>query len=781
MRPVGDTGTGSHVWRPYIDPPLITPEMVQGTDVNAHVGNHQLRSYLNKLVSIRVAPVHTAVAFNAVYFGFDTETGGYAGGPLDIGDFPSVALGDHSEALPVGAMINVRTGGDLLPAEVVYKEGAHADLGNEGDTPGWLSGAPSAACGPGELLEGGASFLRERLVFDDLAFGQSLGATKERLNRLRRRGTIDEYGHLVVESQYAPSEGDLGDTEYYARYLMGRGRNQLTSSLAPTPLPLLLRPGAGWEETEVALLALMRTVRVVLGSLPTVRMWGEYAFTSTSMADSLGDRGPVRRSDLDRLVRAVVRSAVPSERRRPGRRRQAVYTALGPALRALSRESRDLRTAAYPLAVCHANTLLMDHVLGEADEGTGLLPNGVRLVVDDLWQGGGVWRAQYSAGEEPLLVTTERCDEPLGRGWLESGLSGRPAEGHPAVGLDAPDPFGDVGTGAELVADDGILWPNDGGLDGPLWKSSTDDRIEWVQPLRLWHLTGGTLPLPDDVQCGLVLTGAPHEPVRFLLGHEGRVLPAALARRDAQLGQGQLSALAWPTDFFPGILLSLVWLRGSRTVHARTRLLPRPETIDEFLAEHRYERRVFTRDGAPGGSEWPGRAIGGSTDWLVMVAVRRLGLLDIYGRALLPRSRLKQAIRLVMTDVSVHPDLATVEAVLDDLLTDGRLTVERGSRGDDDRPHYPPRPGESVWELVCYTPLVVCTGAPESTGPETGSGHVIKEHHVPGFLRYIGHLGYEASAEQRRLFRQDFLTFGLAGTPEIPPGYTYVRPHRRGY
>ncbi|WP_164494171.1 hypothetical protein, partial [Streptomyces sp. ADI97-07] len=65
----------------------------------------RLRRYLLALVERRAAPVHVAVAFNAVYFGFDTDAAGYAGGPLDIGDFPSVAFGDEMEALPVGAMI----------------------------------------------------------------------------------------------------------------------------------------------------------------------------------------------------------------------------------------------------------------------------------------------------------------------------------------------------------------------------------------------------------------------------------------------------------------------------------------------------------------------------------------------------------------------------------------------------------------------------------------------------------------------------------------------------
>ncbi|MGW2058721.1 hypothetical protein ACWCOZ_33235 [Streptomyces sp. NPDC001840] len=786
-----DTGTPTRIWRPYIDPPLITPEMVHAPDAVADPDRERLRRYLGEFVARRAAPVHTAVAFNAVYFGFDTETGGYAGGPLDIGDFPSVALGDRVEALPVGAMINVRTGGDLLPAEVVYKEGAHPALGGEGDTPGWLSGAPSAARGPGALVQEETSFLHERLVFDDAAFGQGLAATRERLNRLRRRGTIDEYGHLLVESRYVRSEGDLDDTAYYARYLMTRGRDQLISSLAPMPLPLMLPPGTDPQAMETALLGLMRTVGVALGSLPTVRMWGDYAFTRASMAARLADRGPLGRADLEALAQSVARSAVPAGRRRPALRKQVTYTALGPALRALPQVSGLLRTTAYPLAICHANTLLTDYVRREANEESGRLPNGVRLAVDDRWQGGGVWRAEYATGDAPTPAGADQWDEPTGRGWLETIQPEPEPEPEPETGPElplsegpgVPDSPGGAGPDGESGTDDGLWWPDDRDVGGLLRQSATEERVEWAQPLRSWHLVSGCFPLPEDVLAGLAPDGASHETVRFRLSHDGHQLPAAQAHHDARLDQeGQLVGLVWPTGFFPGIWLSLAWQRGSREIRAWTTLLPEPETVDGGLVEHRYDRQVLTRDGTD--LPHPGRngTVGGGTDLLVMTAVRRLGLLDIYGRALLPRDRVMPAIRLVMTDVPVHPAPTGVEAALDGLLDDGRLTLERGSQGADGRPHYPSRPGEAALELVCYTPLVVPVRplVPDRQEPVPVSGRAVKGHHVPGFLRYIGHLGYEASDEQRRLFREDFLTFGLAGSPELPPGYTYVRPHHRG-
>ncbi|MEV7414516.1 hypothetical protein [Streptomyces sp. NPDC089919] len=760
MRLTNDTGTSDRVWRPYVDPPLLNPDLIRTSDVRTHPDFEHLRQYVCAFVSCRTAPVHTAVAFNAVYFGFDTEAGGYAGGPLDVGDFPYVALGDRAEALPVGAMVNIRTGGDLLPAEVVYKEGAHPAVGSTGDTPAWLSGAPAGAQGPGEHEPADASTLHERMVFDTEAFGQSLAATTDRLNRLSRRGTTDTFGHLLVESRYPGSEADLDDTAYYVRYLMTRGRSLLTSSLAPMPLPLMLPPASSPSEMEAALLRLMSVVRQALASSPELRMWGDYAFTRTSMAARLADRGPLGRDALEALAQSVGRSAAPIGRRRAAARPSAVHTALGHALRALPQAFGSLRGTAYPLAVSHANVLLADYVRGETDEETGLLPNGVHLAQEDRWQSGGLWRAEYRAGDTPACAGTEPSAPAT-----QAGTSG-------AAEYSA-------------TSDEGQWWPDDRGLGEAVRGPARPDRVEWTQPLRAHDLSNGRLPLPLEVLDGLASGRSTAEEdvanrVRLLLIHGGADLPPHQAAQNAECdGEGALAGLEWPDKFFPGILLFLTWQRAGRVIQARTVRLPHPQTIDGEPVAHRYDRRVRTRDG---GGDPPGRGPGHGTEALVMTAVRRLGLLDAYGRALLARDRLHTAVRLVMADVPRHPAAPRLEAALRELLASARLTLTRGSRGPDARDHYPPRPRETTLELVCYTPLVV-EGRPRGSAPSddpVGACRPVNGHHVPGFLRFIGHLGYEASEEQRRLFRQDFLTFGLAGSPELPPGYTYVRPHRRG-
>ena len=103
-------------------------------------------------------------------------------------------------------------------AEVVYREGAHPALEPDGGVPGWLSGAPAGATGPGSAdAPPGGAVLRERLVVDVDAFGQDLSATRARLDRLRQRGRwLDADGHLLLDARYATWDRDPfpGDGSY---------------------------------------------------------------------------------------------------------------------------------------------------------------------------------------------------------------------------------------------------------------------------------------------------------------------------------------------------------------------------------------------------------------------------------------------------------------------------------------------------------------------------------------------------------------------------------------
>ncbi|MEV6677961.1 hypothetical protein AB0N09_13995 [Streptomyces erythrochromogenes] len=846
------------VWRPYDDDPLITKDMVTGLEHCAPETRERLLAYLEAVVAHRAAPVHTTVAFNALYFGYDVEAGGYVGGPLDFEDFPSVARGDCSDALPVGAMINIRTGGDLLPAEIVYKEGAHPDLDPYGGTPGWLSGAPSGARGPALLAPDEAPSLYERLVFDSTAFGHGMAPTAERLQRLRRQGRTDSFGHLLVESRYEFTDADLSDTDYYARYLVTRGRDQLTSALAPTPLPLLLAPGSSDDELMAAVRGLMGTVRKALASLEAARVWGEYAFTRASMAQRLGDAGPLGRDDLVRLAESTANQALPRSGRRAAlSESRPVYTALGPALRAQLERHDRMYGVGYPLAICHANSVLADYARSEHEETSGLLPSGVRLSLDDRWQGGGVWRAVFAKNRTETEPEVGYTDEPAGRGWSESfpqppvcgprapeapevdgdaqptQLSG--GESPPEAGAESNDAAvapvesfdeepapcggpaqeqpnnpallvssdGEASGGTDNAAEDGTdgilpdeearqptphpIWPDDSDLGSPLIASAHDSQAEWHQPLRLAHLMDEYLPIPRHISDEFLPVGTPVRLVRIVLHHAGVKLPAAEACHDARVTAGtartRLHGIAWPLDFFPGIWLSFSWQRGSNVIHARTTLLPQPVTVDGEFIEHRYDPMVLTRDGSTGLEAGTDPSEELSPRQLVLTAIRRLGLLDQFGQAMLARPDVPAAVNAVMGSAPVEP--GSIETALTGLLAAQRLTIARGSRGEDGHTYHPPRSGEPIVQLVCYRPHradAKVSPHPDDVYRQASArpDQPPELHAVAGFLRRIGHLGHEATDEQRTLYREDHRRFRLSGSSELPSGFTYVRPHKRG-
>ncbi|MCQ9184294.1 hypothetical protein KMT30_35705 [Streptomyces sp. IBSBF 2953] len=250
----------------------------------------------------------------------------------------------------------------------------------------------------------------------------------------------------------------------------------------------------------------------------------------------------------------------------------------------------------------------------------------------------------------------------------------------------------------------------------------------------------------------------------------------------------RLDSVEWPLELFPGIWLTFSWQRGSRVIQARTTLLPQLVTIDGELIEHRYDPRVLTRDGSNGllvGTEPAGEIVQAHramTTVQLLTAIRRLGLLDRFGCALLARTDLPAAVRAVTGDDGI--ETTGIEAALTELLGSERLTVTWGSRGSDSSTHHPPRRGEPTVELVCYRPhRAGVADAPPAGGrgrvPSGAAERAVREHNVAGFLRRIGHLGKKATPEQRALYREDHRRFRLSGPAELPDGFTYVPPHKR--
>ncbi|WP_165984020.1 hypothetical protein [Streptomyces sp. YIM 98790] len=800
------------VWRPYDDPPLLTPELAQGLADDRRVA--ALRRYLLSLVTARAAPVHVAVAFNGAFFGFDTLAGGYPGGPLEFDRFPEVAHGSVTGALPVGAMVRVGTGAALVPGEVMYKEGAHPDCGPEGDVPAWLSGAPADAVGPGRrdrTEAAGPVESRERLVVDTDAFGAGL-VRPAQVNRLRRKNRLDEFGHLTVTARHPRERADGSELEHYMHHMLTTGRELLLSELAPMPLTAFLPPGShDGEALEMALRGLLTTVSQVLRSLESeTRMWGYYAFTRKSFTARMQDGGPMGGQVLESVVISAAKAAVPRDRNSTA---PAVYTALGTALRSRQDGAPLLQGVAYPLAVCHAHALAADLVTRETDETTGLLhsPEGVRLRLDDRWQGGGVWRAEYRPPDSREPVHDDAglpVDVPLGQGWWDSlpRTAERPKETpavvpHPESGPELPPTGQDEPANGALPSPSGAMtdatprrqlpgpdqqrayeWPEDEDLDDCRLVSVADSQISWSQSLRLSHTVEGFLPIPARI-----LEKAPGLPgetsLRLVLRHEGHRLDPDDADHDTTLeshrGQYRLTGFEWPLMFYPGLCLRMTHRHGSRVINAETMLLSAPEMVDGELIEHCYDRRVLTRDGACHSRRSSLHTADLSPERLLLGTVRRLGLLDNYGRAMLPGDRLLNAVRQVFP--GTRGEQGALNSALDRMLADGILVTEHGSEDGCGRLHYPPRPREKLVPLVCYVPERRPVSSSVTAGRHGGAGDRStgrrSGHQVTGHLRKLPP-GQRASDGQRAAYRRDRELLGMTDA-ELPPRHTYVPPHQR--
>jgi hypothetical protein len=739
-----DSSTTTRPWRPYADDPLLTPAMTLGPKYVPASQMRALRRYLAALVAARNTPVHINVAFNACYFGYDLITG-YAGAAVDPASFPTVALGQTIDALPVAALINVASGGDPIWAEVVYKEGAHSELREDGVVPSWLSGAPAGATGPALTELHSQPVLQERLVLDLDVFG--LAPTAAQKARLTRRGRFDELGHLLVGSRYATAElAELDDAGFYRHYLLGAGHHLLFSTAAPAPLPLLLTEDAGPEQHRAALDGLFATVTAALHELDTVRMWQSYAVSRASLSARLRSCDALGAYDIASLASSTARSALPDQSRRLGASRQVTYTALGSRLRCVDGSATPMHGAGYAVVVLHANLIFADYLRGDAED--GLLFDQVHLRLDDSWQGGGIWRAEAPGSAHALLDPTV----PRGFGWAET--------------LAPPVPPADVEPPTPEPGPD----PEDGYADDELDVS--DSQISWTVALRVAHIDAGLLTLPQPAAHVLISDRRDGTRMRLLLNHDGYQLDVTdatqMATADLHSSPAVLTGVSWPMDYFPGILLTVTWPRNTPTLRITSTLLDMPVTIDDELdIEHRYDPRIVTRDALD--------RTGSTSATLaqrILRAVRRLGLLDPDGVARLAHDQLTQE---VYGSGSGQTEQALDTAVAQ-LLERGALTQDTGSRTADGIA-FPAVAGQPIVPLLCYTPTVV-TGPPRPRRFQRLDARFVSSHLVAGFLRRIP--GQSASPHARASYREYRARHGLAGPAELPEGWTFVRPHERG-
>jgi hypothetical protein len=195
---------------------VLHPELVHGIDAVSLQRRRELQELFARLIRTRGCPLHLANLWNALWFQYDLDHGGYQAATLESSNVPKVRMERQGEALPVGAFIGVHTrvaAGDLT-AEVVYKEGA-AKLDDDGYIDPAVSGAPAE-------LEDGQPVVRERFVIDLDAFGPS-PLTEQQYTRVLRNGRwLDEHGHLIMNAVYNAGDVELSDVDFYINYLLAR-------------------------------------------------------------------------------------------------------------------------------------------------------------------------------------------------------------------------------------------------------------------------------------------------------------------------------------------------------------------------------------------------------------------------------------------------------------------------------------------------------------------------------------------------------------------------------
>ncbi|MFF7701892.1 hypothetical protein [Streptomyces lydicus] len=811
------TAVRDEVWAPYETAPVLTPGMVAAPAAVPGEELDRLRTYLAAVVADRRGPVHTAVAFNAAYFGYETGGEGYGNGAFDVDSFPVVTLGGDAPALPVGALVRIETGSDPLYAEVVYKEAQRHDTAHGPQVePAWLSGAPAHAVGPGRLGSAGTCTRRELLVPDLTVFGPGLCLETRKLKRLRDHGKwLNRDGHVVMNARYESAAAAGRDAlDAFVDHLLTTQRAALLDPNVPVPLVHL----AGTTDEaalRAALTALVDVVDHALAVNDDLRRWNHYALTRARVGRGLAQNGPLGHADLQDLAGSVQRSVLPVGRRRYGlEARRTAYTAVGPWLRTVAGAGQQLCDVEYAVSVCRANLALTDLV---RDTEHGLFPDrDVRVGLDDPNESGGVWRSHHPGTQEenhdPLV--------PAGLGWRaaaeppapvrqpeqQPALSERPgaevasdestetasgyeepdavetpaAETHPSQeaveavdAVQSSDP-----QAAELASTplDGPL-PDDDTLGGISLLRVTNSEESWQLTLRLRHLVEGTLPLRPIVGDTLRRLSDASHPIRVELHHPGGELdpdeeyqPVALAEEG-----NALTSIAWPIDFFPGLRLTLQWPRGGLVVRLSTIELEVPVEVDGHVIHHAYDAQVRTRESTPGSDRGRDSAHGLDDRELVLRAVRRCGLLTVDGHALLDREALP---RTVHGRAPQAGRLTGLESAVQQLVAERKLYAATGSRDRAGLPHYPPRPGEPEIPLIGYDPrprAVPRPTAPRPTGLPRNTG---ARYYVEGFLRRLPS-GEEPSNAQRAAYRKHCQWTGKADGWDLPRGFTFVTAHAR--
>ncbi|UOZ07020.1 hypothetical protein [Amycolatopsis sp. WQ 127309] len=285
--------------------------------------------------------------------------------------------------------------------------------------------------------------------------------------------------------------------------------------------------------------------------------------------------------------------------------------------------------------------------------------------------------------------------------------------------------------------------------------------------LRATHIDNGVLPLPSYVTELL-----PHENMIIDLFHDGEPLDDAMRVQDVVLRDDRLTGITWPFGFYPGIKVTVAAARGASRVALSTKLLDEPLPYGDDYRWAADEKLVAAALGlaeapapAPAAARGvkPGRGVDPLGRFIVN-ALRRHGEAGPFGARQLTGPQLMTAL---FGPEPVNPMLLwQVIHTCEDLVTADKLTCE---------------PVEGAPDVFVWWPDGAgAPRVPDQARRPGGLAGRVKEHWVPPGMRQLPD-GFRASEQAKANYAK--YVRGLRGpqaSVELPPGFTFVRGHRRG-
>lgn len=510
-------------------------------------------AHLVAVARARHIPLHVAVAWNALYFGYDPEMPGYRPETCGDIDLPPLVGGERNEALPVGALVQFTDPEGKLHeewAEVVYKEGRPPAALDDGLIRSEYSGAIGT---PGSRVpdNGSGETLCEVLVLDFEPFGAMQDKDRSWLERVRSnpdRHSLDESGHVSVDAFYAPDGARNSDIEYFCDWML----EHHPELLAHGWLGAALEDPDDPEQLAEAMTNSVSAIEATLERSDDFSEWAGYWYLREDLEafvadpDAHGGRG-----DAGHLLSSMADVA---------RGERVSYHPLALHLRQVL-NADELRYERYARHIVYANVLVAE-AIGERETDGVLSRAGENYLVrlDDAWLYGGTWRAERL--DDTSICPLVGFDPTI---TLGLGATGEEDDRHIEI-LDRDDA---EETGTETAAEQGasVLEHEEAG------RPLSGEPFAWSAVLREAHRIEERIWVHPDAK----LTLGPEGHIVVRLVHDGEIEEDERVQSvELSANGGWLHPVRFPLDFFTGIRLLCLAQRGGSVVWVSTESLPAP-------------------------------------------------------------------------------------------------------------------------------------------------------------------------------------------------------------